>query len=397
MEPLKILDQNRFSSKQIAFVEFLIGKLGFKKDQFTNDYLGQLVDSAYKFKSCRLVEKRDEDSHSHSIEDNQRRLPLRYTIVDFLVDEYNLKKNRNYKTNNTIAAHMSATDLSNFTYCPVSYSLSKTFQIPPLISAESGKALHEDARLIRIKNSLNKILLDTTQETDSESFQREDITDIITNENKSFFEDIETAKIIFSGHTSDNTGSYFFNEKRNFYGQPDYIFENKSGSRFVVEEKYKTTTARSHRAFHLNHEIQLASYIYYLNELKIDYGYLVYWIKYRRWDVENQQYTSEKFCHVKRINRNETVEKHLEDAYQRVKSFSEKKSLKVDTENINPAKCASCVTSMYCGHKTKRIKHVSLPYSKNHHALYYAPFPEILKKSEPDSAKESGLNSKHPK
>lgn len=55
---------------------------------------------------------------------------------------------------------------------------------------------------------------------------------------------------------------------------------------------------------------------------------------------------------------------------------------KFNKDERNPAKCASCIANLLCGHKTGQFEDYSIPYSLNYLKTYYAKFPEELRKDD---------------
>src|SRR5690554_1714127 len=109
----------------------------------------------------------------------------------------------------------------------------------------------------------------------------------------------------FVGHNDFKNQRYFINENEGFIGQPDYIFKNKNGENFVVEEKFQRNTYGNQRRFYNNHKIQLASYINYIQEINLKYGYLVYWV----YDDDYNENIGR--CYVYRINNGGDVSDYL--------------------------------------------------------------------------------------
>lgn len=379
-----------FSEKQIALVEYLLSRLGFQEDSTTDRYLRKLIRTARLFKNNRAI-MIDSNMIDRNMMDNpsglyyqfeDRYLPRRYNIIDFLIDEYKIKKNKNYIIIENQSSQISATDLANFTFCPVGYSLSRSFKIPELISAVVGSKLHDEKRIIGIKSFLEetKTLEPGELIKDVSLDERETIYTVVDSKNKSFFEDIMKGKLIYSGHNNTynaNNLTTFKNSELNFVGQPDYVFENQSGENFVIEEKYMTTVNSASEQFYNNHLMQLASYIYFLIEIKAHYGYLVYWKRYLQYD-EHGYFTETRKCLIMKVIREKKYEDILLKTFSDVKLFMEKKYFNLSNEMLIPEKCAGCAFSMYCGHKNRRRNQVSLPYQRGYHNLYQCRFPEIL-------------------
>lgn len=324
------------SEKSIAYHDYILKRLGFKSE-YLEEYLIHLVNRP----ECEF---KTEDGRTY------------YDIMPFLLKEYELKGNKAFKQAKRNSDYISATDLANFTFCPVAYSISKTFEIEPSEEAKKGTQLHERQRLI---NNLKST------------------PPFSNNKNKDFFQEIHNSKIVYSGHSDDNNSEkYFVNDQIGFVGQPDYVFENLKGENFIVEEKFtnanQVTKDENQTTFFKNHRVQLESYIYLLKQFNAKYGYLVYWV------YSFNDYRPSVECKVLKIYKNQGITELLDTAINQIKTFNSEKSLDISKELLKPKKCANCAYSQCCGHKTKRIDKVSIPYKKEYHNLYYAEYPEIL-------------------
>lgn len=371
------------TDKQIIFMNYLLNRLGFQESKYRDEYIGYLSEIAFIHKGIAAIDEKDWDEENpkpfYYLDDEfERYLPEYFTIIDFLVWEYKLKKSKNFKLLEKQSNYISATDLANYTYSPVGYSISKTFAAPKNHLGEIGSKKHEEHRLIQLIKPRSKKTENAEIETDEENIKEGLFQKFITNENQKFFNDINESELIFSGHSkNDSSLKYFINETKNFIGQPDYIFKNQHGKYFIVEEKFKRQKTANQNYFFRNHKIQLASYIYLLNKYKIDYGYLVYWL----YDYNNCLFEVEN-CNVFKINRSQSAESFLDSAYNSVVSFNEKKILTLEINKLNPKKCANCVYVLSCGHKNKRENQVSMPYQLNYINLFGAAYPNELKKEE---------------
>ncbi len=375
------------TEKQIIFRDYLLKRLGFTDSDFRNEYVEFLEEIACIHKGIASIDEKDWDEEKpkpfyYYDYENERYLPKRFSIVDFLVWEYRLKKERLFKTIENHSKFISATDLANYTYCPVGYSISKTFVTPKNYLGEIGTKKHEKHRLIKSIRIQSDKIKDERDEV-SEDEQDENINNkkfniFVSSDTESFFNDVNNSELIFSGHSEkSNEQNYFINEEKEFIGQPDYIFKNDKGKYFVVEEKFKCQKASNQKFFFRNHKVQLASYIYFLNQYKIDYGYLVYWL----YDYCDSQLNVES-CKVLRINRTQVAESFLMGAYNSVINFNQQKYLNIDSNKLSAKKCASCVYVLVCGHKNQRKNQVSLPYQWSYLNLFRAEYPAELKKDE---------------
>jgi formylglycine-generating enzyme required for sulfatase activity len=248
---------------------------------------------------------------------------------------------------------ITASDIAMYSFCPASYSIHKSYEIKATPLTENGKKLHEENRLIN-KIKTGKI---------NEEYYTE-------NEYKHFLNDINNSKLIFSGH-SEKDKNKFFREK-DFVCQPDYIFQNRDGKYFVVEEKFRFVQKKRvektdsrydetyytydddfNDVFYNNHQLQLASYIYGISEMKIDYGYLIYW------QMKNSEMVK---CIVKKVDRNHTLLRDLRTIYSRVALFNADKVVAFDKSALNINKCTNCSVAGICGHKHHVFSELKLPY-----------------------------------
>jgi CRISPR/Cas system-associated exonuclease Cas4 (RecB family) len=366
-----------FSEKQEAFLHYLMSKLGFEESDFKTQYIDSLSEIAFIHKGLAAI---DEDNWDYENEkpyyyyDSGKYLPERFNIIDFLVQEYRYKKNNEFKTLINKTNYISATDLANYTYCPIGYSIGCTYETPKNYLAEIGTSKHEEHRLI---NAFKP----TEEKTEFES-KKDFLLYYQNNETKEFISDIESSKVVFSGHDKNIKEKYFINENKGFIGQPDYIFINNENKYFIVEEKFKRNKESNQNFFFRNHKVQLAAYIYYIEKYKIDYGYLVYWL----YEYSGTSVSIEK-CKVLKISRTQSAEDYLDNAFNEVLSFKTKKYININISVLNPKKCANCVYVLLCGHKNKRRNQVTIPYQSSYFSLYYAKYPEILKKEMDDDEK----------
>lgn len=401
------------SYKQDLFKNYLIKKIGFIEDTFLNKYvvLLEMVSPRLKLlgkqKKIWSEEKQEylpekEDDYKKYIEKDNYFIPEKFNVIDLLNIELNIKKNSDYTLKTIQLDFISATDISNFTYCPVSYAISKTFELPKLETAILGTSQHEKQTLINYLRPFkvtqydctNPFLVNTNEVEKTLSFNP-----LLNEDNQLFFDELSKSSIIFYGHDSkESKNKYFKSVNGNFVGQPDYIFKkDTSNDIFVVEEKFqflpkdpsnfeynnysyedeqKIIKKRTNKTFFSNHINQLSSYIYGIGEYEIKYGYLVYW-KYEL-DDGNPNIVA---CNVLRIDKTENGRKQIRETFINLKNLITNKGGIFDINTRVPAKCASCVSNLLCGHKTGRFNSFSIPYSKDYLKIYFTPFPEELKKT----------------
>lgn len=403
---------NELSYKQELFKNYLLKKIGFIEDTFLNKYVSLLETISPRLKLLGKQKKiwnEDEqeylpekkDPYKKYIEKENYFIPEKFNIIDFLNIELNIKKNGDYTLKDVQLNFISATDISNFTYCPVSFAISKTFELPKLESAILGTSQHENQTLInylrpfKVPKSLWEMegLVDSVEVEKTRSFNS-----LLNDENQLFFDELIKSTIIFYGHDSKETkNKYFKSANGNFVGQPDYIFKNgTTNDFFVVEEKFqflpkdpstfdysfyspeeeqRIKKKRANKTFFSNHINQLSSYIYGISEYEIKYGYLVYW----KYEIEGG-IPNIVACNVLRINKTESGRQQIRETFIDLKNLITNKGGVFDINSRVPAKCASCVSNLLCGHKTGKFKSFSIPYSKEYLKIYFATFPEELKK-----------------
>ncbi len=356
------------SYKQTIFGTYLLNQIGITDKNFAERYLKYL-----------------ESMYGRSV------------VIECLLEEVNLKKNKTEIVEKDFKNQLfSATDLSNYRYCPVGYSIGKSFDIlkPNGIEyTDIGKFLHEKLLLFRQIDSKNPPVHYNGFEIDSDPV----IKEIISSE------------LIFCGHSIDK--AIFTNKNENYSGSPDYIFQDKSSRYFVVEEKFQkksdyrkyeryfeyyrykyqtdsfenqslqdrldkaTNWSDSEIFFYPNHELQTLSYIRNIQDYKIEYGYLIYWF----YDIENG-YPYIHRVGVKRLEMNEVTENQYKLYVTQLSDLMINGKQKFEKDKLHPNKCAACVVSKYCGHKTGLIDEFSFPYNLNDLKIFQVEFPaELIK------------------
>lgn len=378
------------SDRQILFRDYILKKLGFLDDDFLQKYLSQLEISAPRYKYLGALpaiyenvtdengntSQRLKGSDKFKVYEQKHNLfvPKNYNILDFLNQEYKTKKGAKVKSRNNFNSFISATDISNFTYCPVSFSISKTFDILKIEAAYLGTDLHEEKRLI---NLFPKSTTDGLPSSEKPEMPR---LPFLNSDNQYFFDDVLTSKTIYNGHSDNNEKKYFKSLKGDYVGQPDYIFQNAQANYFVVEEKFQFESVNGYaddekRKFHPNHVNQLISYLHGIADYPIDYGYLVYWKFDIDWGVPFVH-----SCYINKIVKSDITRNQIISIYKSLKTFLSTKTLDFDIRKRNPKKCANCVSNLICGHKTGKFSTLSFPYSFSYLKTHYVEFPKELKK-----------------
>lgn len=363
-----------FSKKQEMFAKFMLKRIGFNQPDIIEKYL-MLLETAFANWNGITNRETGFTNYYYSVSN----------CIQQLVDEINLKKDKkNIIINDGISKRIAATDLANYVYCPVNYSINKSFVISNPTGREFtgfGTMLHNELRLIKKKIPFD---LKENEAHSNSVFENETI------------KTIRNSEIIYVGHSEKD--KYFINDTENFIGQPDYIFKDINGKYFVVEEKFHFIRPEDHdhrsnntdlpldhaNNFFDNHIIQLVSYIKNIREYKIEYGYLIYW----HYHISDLFLDGSIFCDFLQIH-NVKIKKiepdqHNTDFYKKTKErinyLRDNGNQEFDIKSISINKCVNCVVSKYCTYKSGRLNSLNFPFNKDDIKLYFAEFPEDLKK-----------------
>lgn len=364
-----------YSKKQELFAKFMLNQFGIDDAEFISKFL-----QYYAYAYGEYVQYQSGTYFNCSESINQ------------LIIEKNLRRDRHsIKLKDQSKNYISATDLSNFTYCPSSYAISKTFQIDYPTGEkerEIGEKLHEKLKLIQRVTDYK-----STGNIAHKLFDEPIILDILKSEN------------IYVGHKENRRT--FFNSDLNIVCEPDYIFKDVYSNHFVVEEKFQYKKdprkdtyedkwlewngyySASHNEeryqeiedwdnlkvyFYSNHQVQLITYLKSIQEYDLKYGYLVYW-------YYDYQENKEPYIHKVSAKKITLVDWSLalfNTAYSGVQNLKTNKSNQFSIDKINVNKCGGCVVNKYCGHKNKKYDTLTYPYNKDYLKFFKAEFPEEL-------------------
>lgn len=396
------------SHKQRLFKNYLLKKLGFLDDEFLKNYISILEKISPRFsilgKKRKIWNEEDQRFYPENIDVNKKYIekenyfiPEKFNIIDLLNIELNIKKNKDYICKKIQLETISATDISNYTYCPISFAISKTFELPKYESSIIGTSLHNENTLINYLQAFKDShlgLLNAPQKILTGRYLDRYLNRYQDEYNQIFFDELKQSSIIFHGHNSLETTKYFKSKIGNYVGQPDYIFKNESSNNFfVVEEKFQYIPSspsfhnknitdeeidniekkRKGKPFSSNHINQLKSYLYGINEYELKYGFLLYWLY--QLDNGNQSISS---CKVLRIEKTEKGREEIREVFINIKNLINNKEEKFDIKLRVPSKCASCVSNLLCGHKLGNFNSFTIPYSNRFLKTYFSPFPEEL-------------------
>jgi CRISPR/Cas system-associated exonuclease Cas4 (RecB family) len=407
------------SERQTLFLNYLLEQLQFPPSDFRERYLENLSRRCREYvnlaaqpirrdpKTGGIVYPEDHDFKKYDVQDD-RLIPTRFEIIDMLLLELDIKSKGRYTTLSPSMTSISATDISQFTYCPVGWSIAKTFQLPKLLSTQVGSSMHEQYRLLKFvafRQPDGNVL---RPDCDLRSRAAEVNCDSCTKE---LFSDLAESVAVFVGtpsHVDDR--KWYVGSDNRFVAQPDYIFFNpRKRHYFVVEEKFhmiprpprtdfSTDWCKTHgydpRAiertrqttkFYDNHLNQLRSYIYGIRDHGVLYGYLVYWRYYFEQNESVDQVSAYKL-HIEQVRSrrvsgtNDADRNALRNVYSQIMHAMSNGRGPFSPDRRSPSRCAGCVHSVLCAHKTGRFDAYAFPYDRNCLQTRRVPFPEELRK-----------------
>jgi hypothetical protein len=196
-----------FSHKQKLFLDYLLERLQFPSGEFRQRYLQYLAKRSKEFvtlaskpierdhKTGDIIYPKDNEFKAYVEQDN-RLLPTRFSLIDLLMLECDIKAKRQYNQLNPSTTLISATDISHFTYCPVGWSIAKTYQLTKLMSTQIGTSLHEQHKLIHFVRLQQPDGLDLPAESDFRSRTSELNFD---SGGKELFRDLADSVAVFVG------------------------------------------------------------------------------------------------------------------------------------------------------------------------------------------------------
>lgn len=134
------------------------------------------------------------------------------TFKNFLQLEFEIKSKKKFLSHPIKKNSISASDVANYTYCPVSYSINKSIFLPIQSElAEIGTEKHKEELLLNFLHSKGE---------DAQFEIELDSKDTMSPLKKGFFNEVLNSQTIYSN--KDISTKPYFNNKI-FYGQPDYI------------------------------------------------------------------------------------------------------------------------------------------------------------------------------
>jgi len=333
-----------------SHLETLLSLRGFSNATIRERYLECL---ARRFK----VNREDEDDN--------------YRGIFALEEEILIPARRSVQTKSLQKDTISASDLASFAFCPASYALQSTYGFETPDAALVGTSMHNQRILIgKHKTTTRKLIGSFSKDHVSKDLKRILDPSALTSL-RPLINDLISATLILSGHDSDDC-ALFYDETGALVGTPDYVFQKHNGERFVIEEKFSHLghDQPGPTSPHVSHKVQIGTYMLKLRELKLSYGYLLYWgyyyldpeiASYDDLNPESGPYLCNKAT-LFRIEADSSLDSLVNRTVSVLSDFREEGRMLFDISRLNSWKCLNCSVSAYCMHKTGTCKNLHLPY-----------------------------------
>lgn len=296
------------------------------------------------------------------------RVVLALYLKFFKEEIYHRKKNAFtsiYNPNKTTLI----SDLGDFEFCPASFAINETFSVASNASWEKDEWHGDKKHLIDRFNEFQK------SKNIAEAFKDSSIE--INDTTKNDFNPILNSKLIINNFDGSNK-TFYSNPTDTIRGNPDYVFENGNSKKFVVIEKFTKRTSENIQTAFSNDLTKLYGYIFELNTLNIDFGYLIYWY-WQYDDIQTENGSVKKKIRIKayrifKVEKTNDNKNKLASTIDRVQNFKQTKQFSVDGDKISYAnKCLHCSVVSYCNHKTGKFNLIKLPYDINSLTLKQEP------------------------
>jgi CRISPR/Cas system-associated exonuclease Cas4 (RecB family) len=360
-----ILDNNVFRFNDIAypadrkryFIEYAncLVDLG-KHNQYIGDKMCELGFSGIKHNEFlkHITESFTFKDYKGSVHVNKLKLAL---VLKILAEETHLRQGKNIENIYIKNKTLSVSDLSHYTFCPVSYAIHRTFKI---YSSESWQKDEWKKEKLYLADRYKRF-----HEANNFEYPFEDTRLALDHNLKEKFAAIFKSKMELNNATSKEPSIMKGNYGK-INGAPDYIFLHPKNIRYVVTEKFShKNSADSNVPF----ESDLIKHYAFLSEFEsygINFGLFLTWY-YSHEEVENGKEGEKKIVindyRLVKVKIDPKNKVKLHERIEAVKLFNEDGRLDVDGRQISyPKKCLSCSVVSYCHHKTGLYNQIELPY-----------------------------------
>ncbi|MBO0938732.1 hypothetical protein J2I47_19430 [Fibrella sp. HMF5335] len=314
------------SEKQEKFIKSLIDQLGYKDSPFKEYFINRIhLEDANVVYASKLIEG--------LLDENKKRKYPEYWVKFYALS--------------------TVQDLTQFAFCPASYSVKESFKIE--FSKKQDDDFEEDEEELESESYLLQLFsyLRKMNSNDQDEY-------LSNNRNIKYLLD---SLLTYNGYDENKP---FYNVPYNISGKPHLIFKGSSGEQILVVEK-NTFNDKLPEAIWHNHQVQVWAYIHLFAELSISKAYVIYWHKgaasyvpsrrsFRIYEVDVSASIKDKFISIL-------------DSFDSLRSET---AIPFDVNSINPEKCFKCICRTICNHKSGLIEVLSFPYTTDE---YYKKYP----------------------
>jgi hypothetical protein len=306
-------------------------------------------------------------------------------VLESFLNDKEIIKNRTRISSVKDSNKISASEIGDFTFCPASLSIKRTFELPPTDHMELGSELHEERHmeifLSRLYDKRKRECFPNAKPVylaglvrggpindwtiSGKSINDIDEKDLSTKQKNKIYKgswgELLKSNIIFKGHDYKKT-KIFFSNQRNLNGVPDYILKNPNEDIIIVEEKH-TWHEVVNNPFE-NHIMQLIAYLNlnYDNNTRSDKGYLTYfswdWLYLR----SGEKVKTTKNARIHKIINDKANKIKLRKKFLEMQSFIDSGEMNFNNNEISTLKCFNCSSRALCKHKNSNLNKLKFPY-----------------------------------
>lgn len=279
-----------------------------------------------------------------------------YQEIDIRTDKLFLIR-RNFKETTKVS------DLSHFVFCPVRYSINKTYNLNENKYKDQGSESSQPMCLEDMHALFRRC------QSIEETFKYTDIN--LDNDFKNKFKYILNSKIVINN--SNKAYKIFTNTKNSIIGAPDYVLSTNKGTNYVIIEKFSKYDYYNQKSYKSD-LIKIKAYLEKfesLGNLNLRFGLLITWFWDNKKKIEEKEnevlnIAREKYIidyKIDKVERNELNKQEIDKVLQEIKMFDETGIINNKfSKRINPKKCLKCSAFKYCNHKTGQFDSIKIPY-----------------------------------
>ena len=364
-----------YQACDLSLMRALLFRLGFKDDNSCSKYLSAFLPHGEK----HFVDFEKVIIDGTCDENDVKNLRLVADFVKCIEEEVRWKALFRSKSF-YLDPFTSVTEVAQFVFCPVSYSIQKSVELSPSLEAQWGLRLHEKQFLTPPKYNriFQRFYANRVISTQEREFSR--IPSYVQPYLQPLFLDISTSRLLGSGHSPEPVEPAWSDEY-GLVGAPDYVFERDDGVRFVVEEKFRHYSRSKPSRVYPNHLAQVLGYIYGLPPLNLSYGYVLYWF-YKQ--THGSSTVQLRDARVFRVEKNANHENFFLHSLRELREFQKAGTMPFRVEALSPFphKCMGCEVRLYCSHKSCAQELVLLDYLSDGESVGHLEDSANLNRSE---------------